>query len=258
MGLFDFFKRKDTRSTFPENELEVSLIKASKDVSQRNNFYMKLLWNDLYVLTSGRNTDEGRTVLKKDTTVEFVTFPNGEIPVFTSTNRIFDKGVIKEEVPFMAMKGQDLFGIVKGATLILNPYSDYGKELIPGEIESMLNGSIFDHSNKVEIKEDTEVRLGQPATYPEGLIEALCELFEKKKSVKVAYLGLIEFKSSNNPPNLIIAIDSKEEISSITNEAGPLAEKFLGPKEFIDFIIIEPENGVSDYFVNETEPFYRA
>lgn len=56
-----------------------------------------------------------------------VNFENGQLPVFTATNRIFDKGIIKDPVPFMAMKGQDLLHLTKGATLILNPFSEYRK-----------------------------------------------------------------------------------------------------------------------------------
>ena len=51
MGIFDIFKKK-RKSTLPENELEKSLMKASSDISARNEFYTKLLWNELVVLTN--------------------------------------------------------------------------------------------------------------------------------------------------------------------------------------------------------------
>ena len=44
MGIFDIFRKKKTESTFPENELERNLMKASTDASARNEFYTKLLW----------------------------------------------------------------------------------------------------------------------------------------------------------------------------------------------------------------------
>ena len=81
MGIFDIFKKKKTESTFPENELEKSLMKASSDISARNEFYTKLLWNELIVLTNGHNeSEEGRKTLEKDTEVQFVTFESGQIP----------------------------------------------------------------------------------------------------------------------------------------------------------------------------------
>jgi hypothetical protein len=258
MGIFDIFKKKKTESTFPENELERNLMNASTDASARSEFYTKLLWNELIVLTNGHNeSEEGRTTLKEDTTVQFVTFENGQIPVFTSTNRIFDKGIVKEQVPFMAMKGQDLFGTAKGATFILNPYSDYGKELIPQEIESLLNGSIFEQTNEMTIKEDTDVQIGQPSKYPTELAKALSNLFKEEQSVKAAYLAAIKMDKSEKLPHLMIAIDVEGNMSSISSKAGPLAEKHLGKEEIVDFIQIENNGGISDYFLNETKPFYK-
>ncbi len=153
MGIFDIFKKKKTDSTFPENELEQSLKQAASNISAQKDFYQKLLWNQLYVLTSEQSvSEEGIHTLEKDTTVQFVTFEEGQIPVFTSTNRIFDKGIIKEEVPYLSLKGQDLFGVAKGATFILNPYSNYGKELIPEEIENLMDGTIYDKIDEHEIE----------------------------------------------------------------------------------------------------------
>jgi len=159
MGIFDIFKKNKTDSTFPENELEQCLIHAATETSAQKEFYQKLLWNKLYVLTAGHNaSEEGTQLLEKNTTVQFVTFEGGQIPIFTSTNRIFDKGVIKEEVPYMSLKGQDLFSVAQGATFILNPYSDYGKELIPKEIENLLNGTIYDKIDEQE-KENKKLQV---------------------------------------------------------------------------------------------------
>ena len=175
--------------------------------------------------------------------------------VFTSTNRIFDKGIINEQVPFLAMKGEDLFGVAKGATFILNPYSDYGKELIPSEIEDLLNGSIFEHKKEMTIEQDTEVQIGQPAIYPVELVNALSYLFNEKETVKAAYLAAIKMNKAEKLPHLIIAIDTDGDMSSITNEAGPLVEKTL-KNEIVDFIQIDNKGGISDYFLNQTKPFY--
>lgn len=159
MGLFDIFKKRKSETTFPENELEQSLLNAATDTSAHKQFYQKLIWNQLYVLTAKHNTDQmGIQTMEVDTTVQFVTFENGQIPVFTSKNRIFDKGFIKEEVFYLSLKGQDLFGVAKGATFILNPYSDYAKELIPMEIESLMNGTIYDqideHNKELEKQQE--------------------------------------------------------------------------------------------------------
>lgn len=257
MGLFDRLKKKKTDTTFPENELEKLLMRAASDESARNDFYTKLLWSELIVIINGQEEiTDGRKVLEKDTTVQFVTFENGQIPLFTSTNRIFDKGVVKEQVPFMAIKGQDLFDFTRGATFILNPYSDYGKELIPQEIESLLNGSIYKQNNEMTIQSDTEVQIGQPANYPDKLVNELKLLFKNRPFVKAAYLAAIKMDKKEKLPHLVIAIDLEGELRDISKEAGPLAEKFLDKNEIVDFMQIDNKGGISDYFIGQTKPFY--
>ncbi|WP_051205348.1 enhanced serine sensitivity protein SseB C-terminal domain-containing protein [Salinimicrobium xinjiangense] len=256
MGLLDLFRRKRTEGNFPENELEKTLMQATTDSSKRKDFYMKLLWNDLIVLTT-KHDKEGTHVLEENTTVQFVNFEDGKIPIFTSTNRIFDKAIVKDEVPFMALKGKDLFKIARGATFILNPYSDYGKELIPNEIEKLLNGSIFNETNEFKIEEDTQVQIGQPAEYPVALVKALKQFFREKKTVRAAYLAAVKMDKSNDQPHIMIAIDMDGDMKSITNEAGPIAEKYH-QNQAVDFLQIEhSNNGISEYFLKETKAFYK-
>lgn len=255
MGLFDIFKKKKVENSFPENELENTLMLAATNSSKRHEFYMKLLWNELIVLTD-KTDKQGTQILEENTSVKIVTFEDGKIPVFTSTNRIFDKGIIKEEVPFMALKGQNLFEVTKGATFILNPYSDYGKELIPNEIERLLNGSIFDQSNEMKIEEETKIQIGQPAEYPTNLVKALKKFFAEKETVKAAYLAAVKMDNSEELPHIMIAIDIEGDRKEITNEAGPIAEKYHNNKT-VDFIQIDHTNGgISEYFLKNTQPFY--
>lgn len=185
MGIFDIFKKKKkTDDTFPENELEKCLIRANSDVSAQKEFYQKLLWNQLFVLTDSKSTiDEGSQILKKDTTVSFVAYEGGQIPIFTSINRIFDKGIIKEQVAYMSIRGQDLFGVAKDTTFILNPYSDYGKELIPEEIESLMNGTIYDKIDQQEAEKEKNKKFNElyerAGKKQEGLI--LLDGYRRKK-----------------------------------------------------------------------------
>ncbi len=157
----------------------------------------------------------------------------------------------------MALKGKDLFGIAKGATFILNPYSDYGKELIPEEIENLINGSIFEKTNKITIDRDIEVQIGQPSNYPTEFVNVLKDLFKENKTVTAAYLAVIRTKDSEELPHIMIALDTDDDRMTITNLAGPLAEKYL-ENEIVDFIQINKNgDGISDYFLNETKPFYK-
>jgi len=261
MGLFDIFKKKTNQQKQDdfsnENIIEKSLRKASTEPAYRAEFYKSLLAEKLFVLTDKTQLPEGVQILQENTDVNIATLPDGKIPVFTSTSKIFDKGIIKEEVPFLEMKGEDLFILATGATFILNPYSDYGKELLPNEIESLLKGTILtDNHKQITVQQDTQVQIGQPANYPTEIVNSLKALFADRPSVKAAYLGWIYNPSAGEPPHLIFALDIEGDKQSITNEAGYTAQQLSNPNDIIDFIQIDNKGGLCDYFTKQTKPFY--
>lgn len=144
MALFDIFKKKKTDSTFPENELEKCLIDAASNVTVHKEFFQKLLWNNIYILTIDQTDSDEKMENSGYVNIRAATFDEGQVPIFTSINRIFDKGIIKKDVTYLGLKGQDLFERIKGSTYLLNPYSDHCRVLTPEVIEDLLNGSIYD------------------------------------------------------------------------------------------------------------------
>lgn len=258
MGLFDLFKKKNSQEAFDSISLETIVQKAVTEPAYRAEFYKRMLSDDLIIITQNSGTQKGSQILEEDTKVNIVSFPDGAIPVFTSTDRIFDKGVIKEEVEYMKIKGENLFDLAKGATFILNPYSDYGKELLPDEIEKMLSGKILsDTSKALTIEKKTKVQIGQPAKYPTDIINSLKILFANMPNLKAAYLGWIFDSESGEPPHYIFGLDADGDIENITQEAGFTAKQFLEQDEFVDFIKVDKKNGLSNYFLESVEPFYK-
>ena len=59
------------------------------------------------------------------------------LPVFSSIARMQE--YIKEDSKYLSMVGRDLFDTTRGAPLILNPASEYGKQLAPHEIAQLLD-----------------------------------------------------------------------------------------------------------------------
>lgn len=258
LNLFGCNRHKSSNQTIPELSLETLLQKSAEDSSLRHDFYKKLLTENLIVITEKTNTAEGKTTLQKDTQVNIVTLKDGKIPIFTSKERIFDNGVVKEQVEYLEMKSKILFEITKGSTLILNPFSDYGKEFLPVEIEGILNGSILKYQDKeITLKEKTPVQIGQPAVYPTEMINALKSFFASKSSINAAYVGWIHYSNSDDPPHYIFGIDGDGDINEIKKEAGKLVKGFLISGEFVDFIEIDKESPISQYFLEDTNPFYK-
>jgi hypothetical protein len=258
MGLFDIFKKKNNQQPLDNITLETLLQKAATEPAYRAEFYKRILSDELIIITQNSDIEKGSQILQEDTKVKIVSYPDGKIPVFTSTDRIFDKNIVKEEVEFMQMKGENLFNLAKGATFLLNPYSEYGKELLPDEVERMLSGKILtDTSKTLTIEKKTKVQIGQPTKYPTEIINSLKILFANKPNLKAAYLGWIFDSESGEPPHYIFGLETDGNIENLTEEAGFTAKQFLDADDFVDFIKVDNKNGLSDYFLNSVEPFYK-
>lgn len=255
MGLFNFFK-KDADAQQPETlSLEALLQKAATEAAFRAEFSKRLPSEQLIIITEGDDRPDGNQTLAENTSVNIMTLTDGRLPVFTTTDRIFDGGVIKEQVHFTQMKASDLFEMTRGATLVINPFSQYGKDLLPNEIEQMLDGSLTE-SKKITIQKDTQVQIGQPANYPNELVVSLQKLFAERPNVNKAYLGWIYNPESGDPPHYIFSIDADGDFQTTVNEAGFTAEQFLQPTEVVDFIKFG-QGTLDDYFEHSTEPFYK-
>jgi hypothetical protein len=258
MGLFDIFKKKPDQKINNNLTLEMLVQKAATEPGYRAEFYRRLLLDELFVITQNSGLPIGDQTLKQDTKVNIVSFSDGKIPLFTSPERIFDKGVIKEQVEYLMMKGENILRLSKGVTFLLNPYSDYGKELLPEEVERILNGQILtDTSKTIKIQKETKVQIGQPAKYPTEIVNSLNILFSNKPNVKAAYLGWIYNPDSEEPPHYIFGIDADGDLQSLTQDAGFTAKQFLSKNEFVDFVKIGNNNMLTNYFLKNTKPFYK-
>lgn len=241
----------------PTLPFEALMKEAVNNVNVRYDFYRNLPLQQVYVITSGKNAPQGQQVLEENAQVELATFSDGKIPFFTALPRMFEKGVIKGEVPYMEMKAGDLLNLTKGATLVLNPFSDFGKELIPEEIAQVLDGSILGGAiHEVAVPNNTEVRIGQPSSLPTAMLDKLITVFSNRDDVNEAYLAVVEMPATGNPPRFLLALDISGDRQVIFEETGRTAQQFLKQGESIDIMQLAPENGISAYF-NDQQPFYK-
>jgi hypothetical protein len=259
MGLFDLFKKKNNQQMLDNITLETLLQNAATEPAYRAEFYKRLVSDELIIITDNSGQEYGSTILQEDTKVNIISYPDGKIPVFTSTDRIFDKGIVKKEVEYTKMKGVNLFELAKGATFLLNPYSEYGKELLPDEVEQLLSGDILTETSRtITIDKDTEVQIGQPEKYPTDIINSLKILFANDPNLKAAYLGWIFDPASGEQPHYIFGLEADGDIQDLTQAAGIIAKQFLESDEFVDFIKVDMKNGLSDYFLKSVIPFYKS
>jgi hypothetical protein len=166
----------------PENDLERALVRAVKEPAAAPDFYRLLLESNLLVL----GTAEGR----EGATEEFSLAPGSQLslvtglkdghqylPVFSSVARMQE--FVKQESKYLSIRGQDLLDLTRGAPVILNPASEYGKELTAEQVGQLLG---------------PPRPLGAPRTivsdtnYPAPLVEALIRVFKAHPDVDAAWM----------------------------------------------------------------------
>jgi hypothetical protein len=243
----------------PQNVLERSLMKAADDPAHRPQFYKDLTENDLFIIQHGPIPEaHGQVTLQKDHQIRIQNIEaNGKsyVPVFTSLPRL--QAMLSEEAGYIALNALDLFNIIQGADLLLNPGSDYGKEFTKDEIKSIMDGSIWEPSQSWVAEKDTQVLIGQPSNYPHELVKTLSRLFKKIKEIKKAYLAHIHHPERGEPPHTIIGIEVTGNWEQVVSQAGLVARDLEIPDPPIDINQITGDGGLDEYFINDCKPFYR-
>ncbi len=241
----------------PENRLEEHLMAAARDPAARGEFYRELIASDLLVVDEGRVPEEtGRVTLQagRQLRIRNIEFRGQSyLPVFSSLTRL--RAGITGTVRYLAMNALELLKITRGAKLVLNPGSDFGKELLPEEVESIIDGSILRPRESYIVNRPTEVMLGQPARYPTELVEVLKRVFKRHDGVRAAFLAHFINPAKDAKAHTLIAIDAKGDWDRIVSEAGLAAGGVTVPDPPVDFMRL-PNSGLDSYF-KTVAPFYR-
>jgi hypothetical protein len=242
---------------FPENRLEALLMQAANDPGIRPEFYKELLITDLFVLIVPGTRPHGNYVAQEGETLSMKGI-NVEgrklIPVFTSEQRL--REYIQSQDNLAKLNGRVLLSMIatQNNGIVLNPASSYGKEFTPQEVESLVNGSIFQPKPQVLTKE-TKVLIGMPKEYPDKVINALVSYFQGRPEVKRAYVAQIHMPDSGEPPHLIFAVQADGEFHPIASDLGVVIESTLGTGQFADLIQLGQSN-LDDFFETQ-QPFFQ-
>lgn len=125
--------------------------------------------------------------------------------------------------------------MTKPAKLVLNPYSLYGKEFLPEEVEKMLAGKLFaDSSKEIQTKVDSKILLGQPKVYPTEAMESLKILFASRSNVKAAYIGLIVTDADEGLQHLVFGLDADGSFPELAQEVAFTIKECIKEKMIFD------------------------
>lgn len=248
----------------PQNDLERSLIKAATDPAHRPQFYRDFMESDIFIIQHGEQPPEEhrRVVMEEGKTIQIRNIEhNGKphIPIFSSLETL--RAALTGEVAYLGINALELLRMIKGTPLLLNPGSHYGKEFTVSEVTSLLDGSIWQPSERYVVQKPTQVMFGQPKNYPKELAEALCRLFPTIGAVKRAWLAHYFNPERDEKPHTLIAIEHSGNWEHVAGQAGMVAKDIKIPDPPIDFMQVagkrSTKGGVEDYFLNELEPFYK-
>ncbi len=241
----------------PENSLEMSLEKATRNAADRPQFLRDLLGSNIFTITAGDPpAQSGPVSLSQGDEISVLTLEKDGVrflPIFTSLKRL--QQVISAQVNYIKLGARDFFELTRGATIILNPGLAYGKEFTLEEISRMLDGSIFRADQRIEVQEETQVLIGQPAVYPHELVNALIGCFKNQEDVKAAYLVQIQYPGEGEQPHPLILIDLVRDYERISAEAGSIARSLTNGPTPVDITRVDQSQFCQD-LVRETKPFY--
>ena len=242
-------------SFVPENDLEKALMRAPNEPAARPEFYRLLLESDLYVIgqVEGRAPGEGRHTVAAGERLQLMSSEaKGQqfIPVFSALVRL--QAYVRDERRYLSLNGRSLFEMTGGASFVLNPGSEYGKELLPQEIAGLLHPP----GQTVTMEKPTKVLIGQPAVYPRDLVDALKAAFARRPEVLNAYLVQIAYEGTDQPPHPLIGVETTGDWQSLSQEVGHVVNA-LGSDLPVDAVPIDRAraDGLSASLLN-TAPFY--
>ncbi len=242
--------------SFPTDD---SLLLAAKDQSYINQFYTDLLANELFVITGvnkAKQTDPKD--IQEGEQVSLLTFNDGRIPVFTAPSRIFDGNHFQERVNFLPMNIQDIHEMLPDKTLILNPFSEIGKEMLPVELQDLFDGKIFGEHQAIDVDEqnDGQMRIGIPEDIPSAMKLELIDLLGKH-AVELAYFAIYYTSEEESLPHWLLALQHQGNLEEIANLAGPIMQRHLPEGSGIEFLELNEENQhMAQFFQEKATPFF--
>jgi hypothetical protein len=233
-----------------ENALERALVKAVKDPASAPDFYRLLLESDLLVM----GTVEGQ----EGATEKFTLAPGGRInlvtgvkdggnflPVFSSLSRMQD--YVKQESKYLCVNGRALLDLTRGAPVILNPASEYGKELTPQQVAQLLDPQAVPRRPRTIIGE---------ADYPMPLVDTLTTVFETRPDIEAAWMIQVTF-ADRDAPHPLVGVETTGDWPSLMRAVEDAAHQRI-PGMVFDLQRIDRAhpNSLTDALL-QVPPFYQ-
>ncbi|PRR81363.1 enhanced serine sensitivity protein SseB [Clostridium vincentii] len=200
-------------------------------------------------------------VIKEDSTMSFKTITNSVdeafFLAFTDWEELGKWSKQKEQtliVPYDDLKAMVLKDNLNIKGFVINAYGQ--NFLITPELMeyfSKIKSEVLEVS-EVVVKKNTKIFLGQPAKYPQEMVDALITFFKEHNNVDSAHLFLYS-REGEEKPNLLLIIDFIGGKDELFSQVAAVTKLYLGKDEYIDLI------SMGDTFTKnatkDSTPFYK-
>ncbi|MEN9347144.1 MAG: hypothetical protein RLZZ77_655 [Bacteroidota bacterium] len=240
-----------------QSPLEYLLRRGLEQPSVRPEFYRRFLQETVHVITLDPNFSNGLTTIRRGEKLNLFAFSNGMIPVFTSIERIYDRGIVKQKVNHIQLRGDQLLKSELGLSFSVNPYSEIGKEISKEEVVRILDGSLVAQL-EADLGPDKSVliKLSKPSQVPFELVSELSRVCHKMPNVKCVHLGWWEDPLSGVEPHYIVAVDTTFGFESIKHEVQFACLQVLGRASAFDLRELRELKIIEDYFTQNPQLIY--
>ena len=236
-----------------DNELERALVKAVKNPAAAPEFYRLLLESELLVLGTAQGQESASEKFSLEPGGKLNLIPglkDGKqyLPVFSSMARMQE--FVKKESKFLRIKGRALLEVVRGAPVILNPSSEYGKEFAAADILQLLDGP--------GVRLETRMITGE-ADYPMALVNALTGIFQARPDIVTAWMIQVTFADRAKEPHPLagIELDAGGDWPSLM-QAIEAAADAAAPGMVFDIQRVDRQNPVAlTQALLQVPPFYQ-
>jgi hypothetical protein len=172
--------------------------------------------------------------------MRLVTWSDGDGPItpFFTSEAALQKALAARpgsDPQFLRLRCRDLFGIVKGQRLVLNPDGPSGKVYLPGEVEALLAGEEPGLTREV-LQAERRVLVGAAAHVPPDLPLVLARFLAQRPVVEAAHLGWIAHPDGHQGYVMVLVAADREaamagfgsiQVSELTD--GHTLEVFVVP-----------------------------
>jgi hypothetical protein len=228
---------------------------AATDPALRPDFVRTLLDSQVYVLGFGdRPLDRGKT--PPGTHLSLATWANDQGPVhpFFTSEVAMQRALARRpgiDRRFIRLRAQDLFEMVRGKQLILDPDSDYGKLFTAQEVDELLAGR-DPGREEVVIPTDTKILVGAAAHIPPELPRVMAEFFAKRPAVKQAHLGWIHYPETGASGYLLVVVSDDREAAMLG--FGMLQISDVAEGKNVDALVVPLSQ--PKHYLSNVPPFY--